>query len=682
MDDISLTTLLNLGLEEQVKTSRYDLQELISEGGMGSIYKAYDSQTDRFVAYKSIKEDLGFQFEMRFKYEAEVTASLEHPNIMPVYDIGQDENGCPYYTMKLLKGQTLADYLGTSKADHQSKDSFEIFMKICDAVSFAHRKNVIHRDLKPENIIIGDFGEVLVLDWGLAKILNEPSQFLENEALINLSSDLTQCGTIMGTPGFMAPEQIENADQADQKCDVFSLGCIFFNMLNLKAPFQGKGRDEILQKVKGTSVESFAKNVPPSARAVCRKSMSSKAEDRYQSVEELLIEVRKIQGGFTADAENPSLYRVLLATFKRHKAVSCLSLCLALFVIFGSVVYCYRIKEERNIADSQKKIAEEALVNLKEASPVYLDRAKHSIEIGRFDDALIDIRTYLTLNHNSREAYYLLGRINQGQMKYKEAAKAFTKAQELNKGKSLALCASALQISKNAWAVSSIDGKPRPDDQLSVYMSLVNNMQLPEAAALLDHILKDRKYSVQVYRALFDKSGLKGRLQFSKSGMIDFYLDKENKDISALRYFSKAFIGTLSLKGMAVSNLAVLKNLNIHHLDISGTRVARIPFLKGSGIKVLDAAGSRIQSLDDFSGVYLSRLDLSQCPIADLTKLSTFGVQELNLSGSPATNPKILKDLFSRYKKITLPKKWQASFTDLPKSLLVQWSDLESPILR
>jgi serine/threonine protein kinase len=683
MDDISAVSLLDLGFEETQTTERYDLQEVIFEGGMGKITKAYDSKTDRYVAYKSVKSGAPYQLELRFRYEAEVTARLEHPNIMPVYDIGQDSSGRPFYTMKLLKGQTLADYLNKQEKSKQTlKQSLDILIKVCDAVAFAHKNHIIHRDLKPDNIIIGDYGEVLVLDWGIAKVQHAKDQFAENEELINLSSNLTQCGSVMGTPAYMSPEQTVDAEKADVRSDIYALGAIFFKMLTFKDPFVGKTPNEIMTKVKKGEVETVEESIPVSALAVCQKAMSLASPDRYQNVEELAHELGKLQGGFTVSAENASLLKILITTCKRNKAVS-ISTAFFLTVLISVIFFTVsRINDQKTLAEYNFQKAQEALADLKKASPVYLDRAKHSIAIGKFDDALIDIRTYLSLNCESQEAYFLLGRINQGQMKFKEATAAFQKANSLVIGKKIVTCVSALEISKTAWGAASIDGAIAPDDKLSVYMSLVNNMQLPEAAALLDDILKDRKYSMKVYSALFEKSDLKGKLGYSKSGMMHMTLNKENNDISTLRHFRTANIGLLSLAGAQISDISVLSNLKIISLDISGTRVARLNDLTDGTLQELNCANSRVQTIVDIKGRTFKKLNLSRCPLKDLTPLLFINVDELDLSGCPAENPKIISGILHRTKKITLPSKWKSLITNIPKTTEVIWSDLEAPILQ
>ena len=677
MNETSAISLLDLGLEEiRYEKSRYDLQETVCEGGMGKIIKAYDSMTDRYVAYKSVKKGCGYQFELRFRYEAEVTARLEHPNIMPVYDIGEDESGSPFYTMKLLNGKTLADQNNLSL-----RDTVDILLKVCDAIAFAHRNLIIHRDIQPENIIVGDFGEVLVLDWGIAKVLHSKDRFKENEELINLSSDLTQSGSVLGTPAYMAPEQADNSDCADQKSDIYSIGAVFYRLLSGAAPFKGSSSGEIIEKVKEGRIEE-CNSIPASALAVCRKAMELKPENRYDSVDELSRELQKLRDGFAVSAENASLFKVFALTCKRHKAVA-LTWAFFVAVMVGLLIWnVSSINEQKEIAEFNLEKAETALNDLKEASPIYLDRARHSIETGRFDDALIDIRTYLSLNGESKEAYFLLGRINQGQMKYNEAAKAFEKAQSIDSQPKIAMCASALHISKTAWGATTVDGDIAPDDRLAVYLSLVNNMQLPEAAALLDEILKNRNYSFKVYNALFSKSGLKGTLKFTKSGMLIMKLNKDNTDLSVLRHFRKAHFALLSIVDAPISDISVLSELNIRRLDISGTRVARLSQLKNARIEELIAARSRIQTLEDIKGRTFTELNLSQCPVKDIFHLDSMKVKKLDISGSPAANPGILSACFKYMEEATLPKGWKSKFSNIPAHLKVTWSDLEAPVIK
>src|SRR6266404_3619072 len=198
--------------------TRYQLIERIARGGMGTVYAARDETLDRRVALKVLAVPVGDgDLARRLNREARVLALLEHPGIVPVHDVGTLSDGRVFYTMKFVEGQRLDKYI---EAVASLPDRLRLFLRICDAVAFAHARGVLHRDLKPANVMVGAFGEVLVMDWGLAKILCEQSvDFAEDnpEATIlhtpNLAgplADATQVtgqGTVLGTPGYMSPEQ-------------------------------------------------------------------------------------------------------------------------------------------------------------------------------------------------------------------------------------------------------------------------------------------------------------------------------------------------------------------------------------------------------------------------------------------------------------------------------------------
>ncbi|MDD7983692.1 serine/threonine-protein kinase [Lentisphaera marina] len=280
--------LLKMALLDEDEQDRYLICDSLASGGMGMIYRAYDSHTERYVAYKVIHPELQKNkaiFE-RFTYESEVAARLEHPNIMPVYDAGHDSDGRPFYTMKLLKGQTLAKFIQKLK-DNQSSSSFEnmieILIKVCDAISCAHEQDIIHRDLKPDNIMIGDFGEVLVLDWGLAKIPNKKDTAIDSLSP-STPSEFSQMGAVIGTPAYMAPEQAQGKE-VDPRADIYSLGALLQTMLTFDPPINGDNTEEILSRVSSGQIQSPNTNdllpeslgeknqrIPRSALAVIKKA--------------------------------------------------------------------------------------------------------------------------------------------------------------------------------------------------------------------------------------------------------------------------------------------------------------------------------------------------------------------------------------------------------------------------
>ena len=183
--------------------SRYDLQERVARGGMGTVYRVRDRELGRDVALKVLTVSGGSATEGWMRREAKVLARLEHPGIVPIHDVGTLPDGRVYYTMKFVRGITLERLL---ESDPALPERLRIFERICEAVAFAHAQRVVHRDLKPQNVMVGPFGEVLVLDWGVAKVRGVPDQAVLATAPGDSPVD-TAPGTILGTPGYMAPEQ-------------------------------------------------------------------------------------------------------------------------------------------------------------------------------------------------------------------------------------------------------------------------------------------------------------------------------------------------------------------------------------------------------------------------------------------------------------------------------------------
>jgi serine/threonine-protein kinase len=290
--------------------ARYEIVERIGRGGMGVIDVALDREIGRKVALKSLRPEAAASEikRERFLQEARLTGRLEHPNIIPVYDIGRGGDGSAYFAMKLVRGVTLRDVL-RSLAAHEPKAEAEYgrvnlllsFQKMCQGMAYAHSRGVVHRDLKPENIMLGDYGEVLVMDWGIAKVLASPDGAKNKGLAPDTISSLrrgpgeqhTRPGAVLGSVRFMAPEQaMGRIDEIDCRSDVYSLGAILYEILTLEPPFDGPNARDILMKVReGTLVpprkRTPERDIPQMLEAVVLRAMAREKDGRYANAQEL-----------------------------------------------------------------------------------------------------------------------------------------------------------------------------------------------------------------------------------------------------------------------------------------------------------------------------------------------------------------------------------------------------------
>lgn len=297
----------------------YQVIRNIGKGGMGEVFLAYDTNCGRRIALKRIREDLVShpQIQKRFLKEARITSQLTHPSIIPIYAIHGEEN-LVYYTMPFVQGDTLKQILKTARKQEQLSSSqqqhdtsipalLRIFLSICQAVAYAHSKGVLHRDLKPENIIVGTYGEVLILDWGLAKLIGtHKTEENESEETYPATKHhplhhITHLGKVVGTIAYMAPERALG-QPATFQTEVYSLGVILYNILTLTPPFRRGTLKQFRKKIDKEPLYDPAeiapyRDVPPILSRVALRCLSPNPAERYGSVDELIHDVEGfIQG--------------------------------------------------------------------------------------------------------------------------------------------------------------------------------------------------------------------------------------------------------------------------------------------------------------------------------------------------------------------------------------------------
>jgi len=257
----------------------YQLGALLGRGGMGEVIAAEDQRVGREVAYKRMRErSAGTDATARFLREARIQARLDHPAIVPVYELGNDSEGRPYFTMKRLAGKTLAERLQGSKELEQPL--LRAFAEVCLAIELAHTKGIVHRDLKPANIMLGDFGEVYVLDWGVARVIAQRhSQPINPQAIADVDSigEATSGGTLLGTVGYMSPEQLRG-ESVGTKTDVYALGSILFEILAgefLHPRGHAAIASTLSMETASPSERRPERNIPPELDRVCKEMLEA-----------------------------------------------------------------------------------------------------------------------------------------------------------------------------------------------------------------------------------------------------------------------------------------------------------------------------------------------------------------------------------------------------------------------
>lgn len=282
---------------------RFVVLELHAKGGLGQVSRAFDEDVRRTVALKEIREPWADDPEARRRFvaEAEITGQLEHPGVVPIYALGLAPDGRPFYAMRFIGGRTLSEAI---TAHHEAptalglRDLLQQFVAICRTVSYAHSRSVVHRDLKPSNVVLGDFGEAIVLDWGIAKRLGKTAKpSLSGEADPSGSGTATEKGSVLGTPAYMPPEQARGEpDAARPSADVYALGAILYTILAGRPPYLGaSGSDILVQLFEGPPQppSQVAKGMPKALEAVCLKAIARDADDRYPGAEALARDVER-----------------------------------------------------------------------------------------------------------------------------------------------------------------------------------------------------------------------------------------------------------------------------------------------------------------------------------------------------------------------------------------------------
>lgn len=455
----SQTAMVRRLLPQEIRGERkYEIGRMVARGGMGVIMDARELAVQRVVAMKLMLDYTEPSAVTRFFQEGQITAQLEHPNIVPVHELGVNELDQPFYTMKFVRGTSLRQVLERLALGDPAfvqnwplSALLTVFQKVCDAIAFAHSRDVIHRDLKPDNIMLGEYGEALVMDWGLAKILGSAPVGKDDDATLGETKTVrvprgdettvspTMSGTVMGTPQYMSPEQANGeVEMMSPATDIYALGAILYYILALQPPFRGKNSLEVLQNVRAGTIVPLAEacarrrmphlpggRIPESLPAVVMKAMAFERSQRYASVKALQTEIEAYQSGFATDAERAGAWRLMGLFFRRHRTVSsAVALLLLSGIIFTVNLVRARDRAERasivaeaarQTADEQRNAAEDHLYlshmlqagrHLADGRP---ESARELLEQHRVEVSGRDLRGW--------EWFYLSGQLNQDRLR-------------------------------------------------------------------------------------------------------------------------------------------------------------------------------------------------------------------------------------------------------------------------
>jgi serine/threonine protein kinase len=661
---------------------RYVVESEIARGGMGAVLRAVDCDIHREVAVKYLLDQDDPRKKLRFVEEAQITGQLEHPNIVPIHEMGVDGQQRLFFAMKMVKGRSLAQVLDALREEPKSADKewplsrlLTIFINSCHALAYAHARGVIHRDLKPANIMVGDFGEVYVMDWGLAKVLasrecerpeeGAPANGIPSSAGASPpraskvvtsregEADLTQEGAIVGTPVYMPPEQASSDLQAlDQRSDVYSLGAILYEMLTLEPPVERDGgylavlvrvmEGDILAPERRTPQRSG--KMPRELTAIAMKAMAKQPADRYPTVEELRLDVERYLEGRSVSARPDSVREMVWKLVKRNKAASVAAVLLLGVLVASLVILASAWAETRSTYAAYRKEQGEKEARTKKAVPAFIQAARLAAQKKQLDEALEQVNVALEYDADNLDAHLLKGKLLVVKQEFLAADEQFQRylrlqPEDLETGWLAALCRRA-----------NVDDPPTLLPILEIFVK-------SEDRALGRGMEDFRKKILAHHNGRIDRAwpGLGKRLKLDPAARLDLDLTNCNqvRDLAPLRGIPLArlhigdckYVRDLApLRGMPlvwlsmfhcdlVADLSPLRDMRLTSLNIDGcSRIKDLGPLKGMPLTVLQASQVDVPDLSPLRGMQLTRLVLiSNRFVRDLEPLRGMPLTHLDL---------------------------------------------------
>ncbi len=393
---------------------RYHLSSRHARGGFGLVWRAVDEQLGRMVALKQLGGHVAWRTRTRERFlaEAKIAARLEHPGVVPVYELCGEDDQLPYYTMKLVHGDTFTQCIrryhdrirSSPEGPVEQLRLLNALLSVARTMAYAHRQGVLHRDLKPDNIVLGEYGESVILDWGLAKVIGEEdvsgSQLLGNPFADALPDETCE-GTVLGTPVYMSPEQAGgNIDEIDQRSDVYALGAILYQVLTGRHPFTGDSSEEVLDKVRTQDPprpRSVLAGIPRPLEAICLKAMAKDSGDRYEDATALTRDLERYLADERISAWRESHLERFGRWVRRHRALASSGAVALLLGLLGTIgILTARARSLNGIrvaGEADRTIASSELrAGRYESAALILEKAAERIRTdGRLPDLLAEL---------------------------------------------------------------------------------------------------------------------------------------------------------------------------------------------------------------------------------------------------------------------------------------------------
>lgn len=683
----------------KIANRKYVFGNEIARGGMGAIVETLDTDIKRDVVTKILLRNDSKEAIIKFIEEAQITGQLEHPNIVPVYDLGVNDEGLAYFTMKRVRGETLLRIIEKLRkkdpaymVKYPLETLIEILLKVCDGVAFAHQKGVLHRDLKPENIMVGEFGEVLTMDWGLAKVLGREQATEKIESLDvalktirnNKGKSKTLEGTIAGTPEYMSPEQAKgHIDQLTVRSDIYSLGAVLYTTLAHRLPVEGKTPQETLKKVIDGDLNEIPEDVSPELASIVFKAMEYDPDHRYQTVNDFKEDLINYLRGYSVSSKEDTFFELGVKFIRRNLFLS-VGIILVFFVTFVAMVVVLVMANKKAKADVDRLKTEKKLMDEQEAhnlerkssAPALLDRAVQMLRDKKLNDAEEKIKKVMLDAPDLPDAYFYKAVLEYEKEDYEKAFSSFKTYEDKIIG-GISPYYPAVQVNgimKNLYRIRNIGINTVDLHEIKGFFVVNKLPHLVEATdKKIDQLFtkyENIAYDISPEIELKHKDGgvlLSLEKIKIRSKLSDLYavpiteINLENSSVKDISFLNKIFLKKISLNGCNLDNFQQLANFSsLEWVELADTDIKDVSFLKGFKLKGLILANSQVTDLLPVEDQPIVNLDITGLPIKDFSFLRKLPLSTLRMGNTKILNLEPLKD-----KKLEWLSIWQTNIKSL-----------------